>query len=214
MNDNRDLSFQSTKRQDRILPEDSFGDWKWREGLAESMIPIIGGLYRNGINILIYGKSLVNLSPVEIMKAHRFARQADNNELSELETFPILEYINSLNIADCEIDVGELAIKFPNFSEIKNNTSNEKKAEDQDFPSLEYFATLTKFQFLRKRFTFIQLKTILDDLEFYYKKYSYVRRDISEILIRGHLWTADESTAFVFLRANLYLVRKIIAENE
>jgi glyceraldehyde 3-phosphate dehydrogenase len=52
MNDNRDLSFQSTKRQDRILPEDSFGDWKWREGLAESMIPIIGGLYRNGINIL------------------------------------------------------------------------------------------------------------------------------------------------------------------
>ena len=119
MNDNRDLSFQSTKRQDRILPEDSFGDWKWREGLAESMIPIIGGLYRNGINILIYGKSLVNLSPVEIMKAHRFARQADNNELSELETFPILEYINSLNIADCEIDVGELAIKFPNFSEIK-----------------------------------------------------------------------------------------------
>ena len=41
MNDNRDLSFQSTKRQDRILPEDSFGDWKWREGLAESMIPIM-----------------------------------------------------------------------------------------------------------------------------------------------------------------------------
>jgi glyceraldehyde 3-phosphate dehydrogenase len=123
MNDNRDLSFQSTKRQDRILPEDSFGDWKWREGLAESMIPIIGRLYRNGINILIYGKSLVNLSPVEIMKAHRFARQADNNELSELETFPILECINSLNIADCEIDVGELAIKFPNFSELKNNAS-------------------------------------------------------------------------------------------
>jgi glyceraldehyde 3-phosphate dehydrogenase len=57
------------------------------------------------------------------MKAHRFARQADNNELSELETFPILECIKSLNIADCEIDVGELAIKFPNFSELKNNTS-------------------------------------------------------------------------------------------
>src|SRR6056300_958837 len=119
MNDNRDISFQSTKRQDRILPEDSFGDWKWREGLAELMIPIVGEFYRKGINILIYGKSLVNLSPVEIMKAHRFARQADNNELSELETFPILEYIKSLNIADCEIDVGELAIKFPNFSELK-----------------------------------------------------------------------------------------------
>ena len=123
MDDKRDLSFQSTKRQDRILPEDSFGDWKWREGLAELMIPIIGGLYRDGINILIYGKSLVNQSPVEIMRAHRFARQADDNEVSELETFPILQYIDSLNLADCEIDIGELAIKYPNFSELKNNTS-------------------------------------------------------------------------------------------
>ena len=123
MDDKRDLSFQSTKRQDRILPEDSFGDWKWREGLAELMVPIIGGLYRDGINILIYGKSLVNQSPVEIMKAHRFARQSDDNELSELETFPMLQFIDSLNLADCEIDIGELAIKYPNFSKLKNDTS-------------------------------------------------------------------------------------------
>lgn len=123
MDDKRDLSFQSTKRQNRILPEDSFGDWKWREGLSELMVPIIGGLYRDGINILIYGKSLVNQSPVEIMRAHRFARQADDNELSELETFPILQYIDTLNLADCEIDIGELAIKFPNFSQLKNDTS-------------------------------------------------------------------------------------------
>ena len=123
MDDKRDLSFQSTKRQDRILPEDSFGDWKWREGLAELMVPLIGGLYRDGINILVYGKSLVNQSPVEIMKAHRFARQVDDNELSELETFPILQYIDSLNLADCEIDIGELAIKYPNFKQLKNDTS-------------------------------------------------------------------------------------------
>ena len=123
MDDKRDLSFQSTKRQDRILPEDSFGDWKWREGLAELMVPIIGGLYRDGINIFIYGKSLVNQSPVEIMKAHRFARQSDDNELSELETFPMLQFIDSLNLADCEIDIGELAIKYPNFSKLKNDTS-------------------------------------------------------------------------------------------
>jgi len=123
MDDKRDLSFQSTKRQDRILPDDSFGDWKWREGLAELMVPIIGSLYRGGVNILIYGKSLVNQSPVEIMRAHRFARQVDDNELSELETFPILQYIDSLNLADCEIDVGELAIKFPNFSQLKNDIS-------------------------------------------------------------------------------------------
>ena len=121
MSDNRDINLQSTKRQKRILPEDSFGDWKWREGLAELMVPIIGSLYRNGVNILIYGKSLVNESPVAIMKAHRFARQSDNNELSELETYPILKYIETLDLADCEIDVGEIAVKCPFFEDIKNN---------------------------------------------------------------------------------------------
>ena len=124
MSDNRDINLQSTKRQKRILPEDSFGDWKWREGLAELMVPIIGSLYRNGINILIYGKSLVNESPVAIMKAHRFARQSDNNELSELETYPILKYIETLDLADCEIDVGEIAVKCPFFEDIKNDNSN------------------------------------------------------------------------------------------
>ena len=123
MTDNKDTTFQSTKRQNRILPEDSFGDWKWREGLAELMIPIIGNLYRDGINILVYGKSLVNESPVEIMRAHRFARQSDMNELSELETFPILQYISGLNLADCEIDIGELAVRCPFFSSLKEDTS-------------------------------------------------------------------------------------------
>ncbi len=123
MGDNRDLNFQSTERQKRILPEDSFGDWKWREALAELMVPLIGSLYRNGINIMIYGKSLVNESPVAIMKAHRFARQTDNNELSELETYPILEYISTLKLQDCEIDIGEIAVRCPFFEDIKNNAS-------------------------------------------------------------------------------------------
>jgi glyceraldehyde 3-phosphate dehydrogenase len=55
------------------------------------------------------------------MKAHRFARQSDNNELSELETYPILKYIETLDLADCEIDVGEIAVKCPFFEDIKND---------------------------------------------------------------------------------------------
>ena len=121
MVDNRDINFQSTQRQKRILPEDTFGDWKWREALSELMVPLIGELYRSGINILIYGKSLVNESPVAIMKAHRFARQVDENELSELETFPFLQHISSLDLQDCEIDIGELVVKCPFFDEIKTD---------------------------------------------------------------------------------------------
>ena len=136
MSDNRDINLQSTKRQKRILPEDSFGDWKWREGLAELMVPIIGSLYRNGTNILIYGKSLVNESPVAIMKAHRFARQSDNNELSELETYPILKYIETLDLADCEIDVGEIAVKCPFFGDIKNDDTKIGEFIDAELESV------------------------------------------------------------------------------
>ena len=136
MSDNRDINLQSTKRQKRILPEDSFGDWKWREGLAELMVPIIGSLYRNGTNILIYGKSLVNESPVAIMKAHRFARQSDNNELSELETYPILKYIETLDLADCEIDVGEIAVKCPFFEDIKNDDTKVGEFIDNELASV------------------------------------------------------------------------------
>ena len=123
MTDKRDSNFTSTARQDRILPEDSFGDWKWREALAELMVPIIGDLYRNGINVLIYGKSLVNESPIELMRAHRFARQSDNNELSEFETFPIIQHLSSLQLNDCEIDIGELAVRCPFFEKIKDDPS-------------------------------------------------------------------------------------------
>ena len=51
----KDTTFNSTKRQDRVLPEDSFGDWRWREALSELMVPIIGSLYRDGVQILMYG---------------------------------------------------------------------------------------------------------------------------------------------------------------
>ena len=35
MADDRDINFQSNQRQHRILPEDSFVDWKLRAALAE-----------------------------------------------------------------------------------------------------------------------------------------------------------------------------------
>jgi glyceraldehyde 3-phosphate dehydrogenase len=103
------------------------------------MIPMIGNLYRDGINILVYGKSLVNESPVEIMRAHRFARQSDMNELSELETFPILQYISGLNLADCEIDIGELAVRCPFFSSLKEDTSGLS-----DFINIELASVINK----------------------------------------------------------------------
>ena len=117
----KDTTFNSTKRQNRVLPKDSFGDWRWREALAELMVPIIGALYRDGVRILMYGQSLINESPVSIMQAHRFIRQVENNELSEQETYPMLEAISKLNLADCEIDLGELTVNYPNFDKLPDD---------------------------------------------------------------------------------------------
>jgi glyceraldehyde 3-phosphate dehydrogenase len=85
------------------------------------MVPIIGRLYRHGVHIMIYGQSLVNASPVQIMKAHRFVRQIEGNELSELETFPLLERLSNLALSDCEIDLGELTVRCPFFDDLADN---------------------------------------------------------------------------------------------
>ena len=106
-----DLTKNPDLRQ-RDKPDDFFGDWKWREGLAELMVPIIGRLYRNGVNVLMYGHSLTNQSPIEIMKAHRFIRRVEDTEISELETYPFLQRIELQNINDCEIDLGEIVVDF------------------------------------------------------------------------------------------------------
>ena len=97
--------FNPDKRR-RPKVDDYFGDWKWREALAESMVPIIGKLYRNGVKILMYGRPLVNSSALEIMQLHRFVREVEGSELSEVETFPVLECISKLKLLPCEIDLG------------------------------------------------------------------------------------------------------------
>ena len=99
--------FNPDKRR-RPKVDDYFGDWKWREALAESMVPIIGKLFRNGVHLLMYGRPLSNCSPIEIMKLHRFVREAEGNELSELETYPVIEQIAKMKLMPCEIDIGEM----------------------------------------------------------------------------------------------------------
>ena len=81
--------------------EGVFADWKEREALSEGMIPLIGDLYRRNVVIYIYGKPLFNESVIEIMKTHRFVQQIEHNELSEFETYPMLEVIAKTGAGAC-----------------------------------------------------------------------------------------------------------------
>ena len=95
--------------------EANLNDWKLREETAESMIPVIGGLYRkNSIVLSVYGRAIINRSVIDIIKAHRFVRQVEKQELSVVDTFPILKAIESLGVENCHIDIGKMAVKFRN----------------------------------------------------------------------------------------------------
>lgn len=96
-------------------PDQCLGEWIDREALAEAMIPLIGQLYRNN-NVVssIFGRSLINRSVIQILKAHRFARhrQADEHELSVHETFPLIKAMSELKLGAASVDLGKLAEKF------------------------------------------------------------------------------------------------------
>lgn len=97
----------------RERPADYFRDWKEREALAEGMIPVVGKLAReHNVKCYVYGKSLVNRSVLEIMKDHRYVRQVEENELSEFETWPVLQTLSQLDLGPAHIDIGRLAVNY------------------------------------------------------------------------------------------------------
>jgi glyceraldehyde 3-phosphate dehydrogenase len=88
-------------------------DWQAQEATAERMLPLIGSLYRDkNIVLTVYGRSLVNSTAIDILKAHRFARQILDQELSVSESWPLLEAISKLDLAPARIDLGRLTFHF------------------------------------------------------------------------------------------------------
>ena len=84
-----------------------------RQDLAELMLPMIGRLYRNnGIMMRIYGRPINNVSTVDILKTHRFARQYTGEDLSIQDSFKLVAAMESLQLAPARIDLGRLTNKW------------------------------------------------------------------------------------------------------
>lgn len=87
--------------------------WINREALAESMIPMIGKLYReHNVVTSVYGRPIINRSVIDIIKAHRYVRQLQGQALDVSESFPVLQALTKLNLGPARIDIGKLATKF------------------------------------------------------------------------------------------------------
>ncbi len=101
-------NFGASCEQELIL-----ADWNARESIAEAMIPLVGRLYRErNVEISIYGRVIVKRSVIDVIKAHRFVRQVEDEELSVIDTFPVLEVISGLDLHNAHVDIAKLAVKF------------------------------------------------------------------------------------------------------
>lgn len=92
-----------------IESDEILNDWKTRQSLAEKMIPVVGQLYRDqGIVIRVFGRRLMDGSKLDILKAHKFARQMVGEELDIEQSFSMLEALSKLKVSPARIDLGKL----------------------------------------------------------------------------------------------------------
>lgn len=114
-------------------------NWLEGEALAESALHIIGKLHRDqGVVTLIHGRPVINFSTIDLIKAHRFVWQIENQELFLKDSFPILEAIGNLKLPAVRIDLGILTRTFLNGDKTQNPAEyvNEQLKEivDKDDP--------------------------------------------------------------------------------
>lgn len=100
------------------IPEPESAEWSSKEAIAEELVPIIGRLYRtNGVVLSVHGRSLLNLSPIDIVRLHRFARHVEGSELPIVDTAKMLDAVTALEPGPASIDVARLHSAFLNSGE-------------------------------------------------------------------------------------------------
>ena len=116
-------------------------NWQESQELAESMLPLLGKLYRNkGVEILIYGRPLQNATAIDLQKAHRVVRRHEGRVLPFTETFPLLQVISELPISTAQIDIGRLAVRY--WAEHKDSTGIEAFLRAELAPALNNSETV------------------------------------------------------------------------
>jgi glyceraldehyde 3-phosphate dehydrogenase len=205
--------------------------WKRNEYGAETMLPLIGRLYREkGVIITCYGNSLVNRGPMDIMKFHQFASQVEGGSIEVTETLPMIQVVDSLDLAPCRIDVGNMLTHYRN-----NGAEGQTLAE---FVTTELASICTGHKPLREKpqdvvlYGFGRIGRLItriligktgsgenlhlaaivvrkgskDDLS---KRASLLRRDSIHGPLRGSVWLDEEQNAIV---VNGNLIRVIYAD--
>lgn len=203
----------SEKLQDSYL-----SDWQTREALSEEALHLIGKLYRDqGIVSLIYGRPVINFTPIKLIKAHKFVRKIEKIELSIHDSFPVLEAICNLKLPPVRIDFGMLTTQYVKTgkhespAEFVQNRLGDIIGQEDDFKDSPQDVVLYGFgrvgrliarllieqtgrgDRLRLRAIVVR-KGIVNDLE---KRASLLRRDSVHGSFNGTIQVDEEANAII-----------------
>ncbi|KHT63068.1 glyceraldehyde-3-phosphate dehydrogenase [Photobacterium gaetbulicola] len=108
-----------------MSPEKYLLDWQTSQTNAESISPLLGQLYRQkGVEVLMFGKQIVNTSVIDIVKSHRLSRRYTGSELSPAQTLPLIQTLATLDLSPCRVDIGQLAHSYWSNHEEQDNISD------------------------------------------------------------------------------------------
>jgi glyceraldehyde 3-phosphate dehydrogenase len=87
--------------------------WQERQEFAERMQPLLGKLYREqAVEVSVYGRPLLGVTSIDIIKAHRAVRLFESRKLRLRESWPLLEALSKLKLAPGRVDLGKLAFQY------------------------------------------------------------------------------------------------------
>lgn len=93
--------------------QDELNNWIEQERLA---IVAIGHIHRlwtdRSVELLMFRRPLVNKGPVDILKAHNYARQISHVEMSILDSLPLIENLPRLDLCPSRVDIGRLTVEW------------------------------------------------------------------------------------------------------
>lgn len=89
----------------------AFDEFANKRKACEQMIPIIGSLYRtDNVVTTLYGRSLVSMSAVDIVKAHTFGREKFHEAITESNTLRLLTALTHFDTPPMKFDVGRACV--------------------------------------------------------------------------------------------------------
>ncbi len=94
------------------MADDPYRPWLDSEILAHQMIPLVGELWnRQGIEIEVFGKSLIDETPLSIMQIVQEGNMVCEEDLPLSSYQQLLDILSTMGLGLCRIDLGKLVLR-------------------------------------------------------------------------------------------------------